>query len=167
MFPGCLPQPFAVTRLESEICYNALIQTVGPGEVPQTSRFNSLADGATNKVQLRAKKHFHGVSYQERYALLWLRLTTHMFGSITLEPTMAERVGRGTLTGTWKPRQGFCPNIRGGITIERDLPANTKLWLTGWTKTVPGGEVVSSSWRLPTKMGGRANVDETFNRPRR
>src|ERR1700675_1846399 len=51
----------------------------------------------------------------------------------------AARVGRGSLTGRWKPRLGACSNIRGGITIERDLPANTRLWLTGWTKTIPGG----------------------------
>jgi DNA repair protein RadD len=38
---------------------------------------------------------------------------------------------------------GQCPNIRGGITIERDLPAKTKLWLTAWTKTIGGGEFVS------------------------
>jgi hypothetical protein len=56
---------------------------------------------------------------------------------------MAERVGQGTLTGRWEPRPGACPNIRGGITIERDLPAKTKLWLTGWTKTIGGGEFVS------------------------
>ncbi len=33
--------------------------------------------------------------------------------------------------------------IRGGLTIERDLPANTRLWLTGWTRKIMGGEVVS------------------------
>ena len=49
---------------------------------------------------------------------------------------MTEPVGRGSLTGRWEPRPGACPNIRGGITIDRDLPAKTKLWLTGWTKTV-------------------------------
>jgi hypothetical protein len=46
---------------------------------------------------------------------------------------MAERVGRGSLSGRWEPRPGSCPNIRGGLEIERDLPAKTKLWLTGWT----------------------------------
>jgi len=125
----------------------------GPGEVPQTSRFNSLADGATKKVPLRAKKHFHVVSYHERYALLWLRLTAHMFGSNILEPTMADRVGKGSLTGRWKPGPGACPNIRGGVTIERDLPANTRLWLTGWTKTIPGGEVVSLLVEIANKAG--------------
>jgi hypothetical protein len=56
---------------------------------------------------------------------------------------MAERVGQGTLTGRWKSRPRDYPNIRGGITIERDLPANTRLWLTGWTNTIAGGELVS------------------------
>jgi hypothetical protein len=63
------------------------------------------------------------------------------------------RVGRGTLTGRWKPRPGSSPNIRGGITIERDLPANTRLWLTGWTKTIPGGEVVSLLVEIANKAG--------------
>lgn len=26
--------------------------------------------------------------------------------------------------------------------LERDVPGNTTLWLTGWTKAIPGGEVV-------------------------
>ena len=56
---------------------------------------------------------------------------------------MAERIGRGTLTGRWEPRPGAQPNIRGGITLERALPAKTKLWLTGWTKTIAGGALVS------------------------
>ncbi len=55
---------------------------------------------------------------------------------------MAERIGRGSLTGRWEPRLGG-PNIRGGITVERDVPANTRLWLTGWTKTIAGGQFVS------------------------
>jgi hypothetical protein len=56
---------------------------------------------------------------------------------------MTERIGKGSMTGRWQPRPGACPNIRGGITIERDLRAGTKLWLTGWTKTITGGELVS------------------------
>jgi hypothetical protein len=56
---------------------------------------------------------------------------------------MAECVGEGSLTGRWEPRPGACPNICGGITVERDVPANTRLWLTGWTKTIAGGEFVS------------------------
>jgi hypothetical protein len=56
---------------------------------------------------------------------------------------MAESVGRGSLTGRWKPRPKGCPNIRGGITIEHTLPAGTKLWVTGWTEPIAGGEIVS------------------------
>ena len=63
------------------------------------------------------------------------------------------RAGRGTLTGRWKTRPGFSPNIRGGITIERDLPANTRLWLTGWTKAIPGGEIVSLLVEIADKNG--------------
>jgi hypothetical protein len=65
----------------------------------------------------------------------------------------ATRVGRGSLTGRWKPRPGSCPNIRGGITIERDFPANTRLWLTGWTKTIPGGQFVSLLVDIADKNG--------------
>src|SRR5436190_3243979 len=56
--------------------------------------------------------------------------------SIKLEQTMAEHVGRGSLTGRWKPRQGACPNIRGGIMIERDVPAGAQLWLMGSSRNV-------------------------------
>jgi hypothetical protein len=66
---------------------------------------------------------------------------------------VAERVGRGSLTGRWQPRPEACLNIRGGITIERDLPANTKLWLTGWTKTISGGEYVSLLVEIADKDG--------------
>ena len=71
------------------------------------------------------------------------RHVTPPFRGVTCDAAMAERVGRGSLTGRWQPRPGACPNIRGGITIERDLPAGTQLWLTGWTKIIAGGEFVS------------------------
>jgi hypothetical protein len=48
------------------------------------------------------------------------------------------------------------PNIRGGITIERDLPAETKLWLTGWTETIGGGELVSVLVERPNASRARA-----------
>ena len=73
-----------------------------------------------------------------------------------LEPTMGEGVGQGSLTGRWNPRPEGCPNIRGGITIERALPAKTKLWLTGWTKTIAGGQFVSLVVEIADE-GGRPN----------
>ncbi len=63
------------------------------------------------------------------------------------------RVGRGSLTGRWEARPGTCPNIRGGITIERDLRAGTKLWLTGRTKPIAGGEYVSLLVEIADKDG--------------
>jgi hypothetical protein len=66
------------------------------------------------------------------------------------------RVGRGSLTGRWEPRPGGPPNIRGGITIERDLPANTRLWLAGWTKTIAGGELVSVLVEIAVEGGRRS-----------
>ncbi|MFZ0723773.1 MAG: hypothetical protein WBC94_20710 [Xanthobacteraceae bacterium] len=63
------------------------------------------------------------------------------------------RVGRGSLTGRWQPRLGACTNIRGGIMIERDLRAGTKLWLTGWTKTIAGGGYVSLLVEVADKDG--------------
>ncbi|MGA7959319.1 MAG: hypothetical protein WB772_02060 [Xanthobacteraceae bacterium] len=46
-----------------------------------------------------------------------------------------------------------CTNIRGGIMIERDLRAGTKLWLTGWTKTIAGGGYVSLLVEVADKDG--------------
>jgi len=69
---------------------------------------------------------------------------------------MVERVGRGSLTGRWEPRAGACPNILGGITLERALPAKTKLWLTGWTKAIGGGEFVSLKVEIADE-GGRSS----------
>jgi hypothetical protein len=60
---------------------------------------------------------------------------------------MAERVGRGSMTGTWEARPRACPNIRGGITIER------RLWLTGWTKSIAGGEFASLMVEIADKDG--------------
>jgi len=68
---------------------------------------------------------------------------------------MVVRVGRGSLTGRWEPRPGGCPNIRGGLVIERDLPAHTRLWLTGWTKTIAGGTLVSVLVEIAADEGGR------------
>jgi hypothetical protein len=82
------------------------------------------------------------------------RHVTPPFRGVTCDAALANRAGRGSLTGKWKPRRGACPNIRGGITIERDLPANTRLWLTGWTKTITGGRFVSLLGEIADK-GGR------------
>ena len=71
----------------------------------------------------------------------------------TKEAEIGERIGRGSLTGRWEPRPGACHNIRGGITLERALPAETKLWLTGWTKTIAGGQFVSLLVEIADERG--------------
>jgi hypothetical protein len=70
------------------------------------------------------------------------RHVTPPFRGVTCDAALVDRVGRGSLTGRWEPRPRACPNIRGGITIERDVPAGAQLWLTGWTKSIAGGEFV-------------------------
>ena len=70
---------------------------------------------------------------------------------------MNGRIGRGSLTGTWPARTvDRLPNLRGIITIERDLPAGTRLWLSGWTRPGPaGGEFISLAVELAGKGGHR------------
>jgi hypothetical protein len=69
-------------------------------------------------------------------------------------PIMTERIGQGRLTGRWEPRPEAQPNMRGGITLERALPTKTRLWLTGWTKTIGGGQFVSLMVEIADE-GGR------------
>ncbi len=60
------------------------------------------------------------------------------------------------MTGRWAGRDDRAPNVRGCITIERDLPAGTMLWLSGWTRRGPDEvEFISLAVELATK-GGRA-----------
>jgi hypothetical protein len=71
---------------------------------------------------------------------------------------MVVRVGRGSLTGRWEPWPGGCPNIRGGITIECDLPAETKLWLSGWSKAIAGGTLVSVVVEIADENGRLSRI---------
>jgi hypothetical protein len=68
------------------------------------------------------------------------------------------RHGQGSASfaeGRWQAHLDQTPNLRGAVTIERDLPAGTRLWLSGWTKTVIGGEFGSFALEIAGK-GGRA-----------
>jgi hypothetical protein len=69
---------------------------------------------------------------------------------------MADRAGRGSLTGRWSARADQRPNLTGAITLERDLPAKTRLWLTGWTKTIAGGQAVVLLVEI-AEEGGRSS----------
>jgi hypothetical protein len=37
--------------------------------------------------------------------------------------------------------------------VERDIPANTRLWLTAWTKTIAGGQFVSVLVEIAEESG--------------
>lgn len=50
------------------------------------------------------------------------------------------RAGRGSLSGAWGARLDGRPNLSGAITLERALPAGSKLWLHGWTRSAAGCE---------------------------
>jgi hypothetical protein len=76
-------------------------------------------------------------------------------GARSVHGAMSERAARGSLTGRWAPRAGR-PNLRGAITIEQDLPAGSKLWLAGWTRTAAGCEEFGG----PRKRGRRRAEDE-------
>ena len=47
------------------------------------------------------------------------------------------RAAIGSIAGSSAPRDNGAPNYRGALTIEQDLPAGTKLWLSAWTKENP------------------------------
>ena len=47
------------------------------------------------------------------------------------------RAAIGSIAGSSAPRADHGPNMRGAITVEQDLPAGTKLWLSAWTKDDP------------------------------
>jgi hypothetical protein len=47
------------------------------------------------------------------------------------------RAARGSIAGSSAPRADNGPNMRGALTIETDLKAGTKLWLSAWTKENP------------------------------
>lgn len=64
------------------------------------------------------------------------------------------RAAIGSIAGSSSPRVDHGPNMRGAITIEQDLPAGTKLWLSAWSKQVAGADFISISAEIAT-TGGR------------
>jgi len=78
---------------------------------------------------------------------------------------MSERAARGSLYGRWAARGDGKPNMLGAITIERDLPAGSKLWLRGSTRQAGGAysgiEFISIEATLATRgpRKGRARPD--------
>ena len=71
----------------------------------------------------------------------------------------AQRAGRGSLAGKLGARAGNSPSLHGALTIERDLRAGSKLWVSGYVRTVAGAEylelVATISTGGPRKARGR------------
>jgi hypothetical protein len=65
------------------------------------------------------------------------------------------RAAIGSIAGSSSPRVDHGPNMRGAITIEQDLPAGTKLWLSAWSKQVAGADFISISAEIATTGGRR------------
>jgi hypothetical protein len=65
------------------------------------------------------------------------------------------RAAIGSIAGSSAPRVDHGPNMRGAITIEQDLPAGTKLWLSAWSKQVAGADFISISGEIATTGGRR------------
>ena len=64
---------------------------------------------------------------------------------------MAERAAGGPQGGCWSPHgDGALKSSRRHHTRAQ---LNTRLWLTGWTKTISGGEVVSLLVEIANKAG--------------
>jgi hypothetical protein len=63
------------------------------------------------------------------------------------------RAAIGSIAGSSAARADRGPNMRGAITIEQDLPAGTKLWLSAWSKENPA-PWISISAEIAT-TGGR------------
>jgi hypothetical protein len=55
------------------------------------------------------------------------------------------RAARGSIAGSSAPRADNRPNMRGALTIEQDLPAGTKVWLSAWSKQISGADFISIS----------------------
>lgn len=85
---------------------------------------------------------------------------------------MTDRAARGSLNGRWPARDDRRPNVKGILTIEKDVPAGTTLHLAGWTKVAGGIEFISLSGTIATKAapwrekgkGRRETVEEPEGR---
>ena len=71
------------------------------------------------------------------------------------------RAAIGSISGSSAPRADNRPNMRGALTVERDLPAGTKLWLAAWSKQISGASYISISAEVavggPRKRGGQGD----------
>jgi hypothetical protein len=86
-----------------------------------------------------------------------------MRGAFFVDETMT-RAARGSIAGSSAPRADNRPNMRGALTVEQDLPAGTRLWLSAWSKQISGADFISISAEIavggPRKRGNTGQVQQ-------
>jgi hypothetical protein len=65
------------------------------------------------------------------------------------------RAAIGSIAGSSAARADTRPNMRGALTLERDLPAGTRLWLAAWSKQIAGADFISISAEVAGSGGPR------------
>jgi hypothetical protein len=56
------------------------------------------------------------------------------------------------------PRTDNRPNMRGALTLEQDLKAGSRLWLSAWSKQIAGSDFISISAEIA--VGGPRGADD-------
>jgi hypothetical protein len=63
------------------------------------------------------------------------------------------RAARGSIAGSSAPRANNAPSMRGEMTVEQDIAAGTKLWLSVWSKQIAGADFISISAEVASHGG--------------
>jgi len=63
------------------------------------------------------------------------------------------RAAVGSIAGSSAARADNRPNMRGAMTVERDLKAGTRLWLAAWSKQIGGADFISISAEVASHGG--------------
>jgi hypothetical protein len=63
------------------------------------------------------------------------------------------RAARGSIAGSSAPRANNTPNMRGAMTVERDIAAGTKFWLSAWSKQISDADFISISAEVASHGG--------------
>ena len=77
------------------------------------------------------------------------------------------RVAIGSITGSSAARVDNRPNMRGGVTVDRNLPVGTKLWLAAWSKRIAGADYISISAEIAIGGPRKRSKDEVGSSPAR
>jgi hypothetical protein len=71
------------------------------------------------------------------------------------------RAAIGSISGSSIPRDDRKPTWRGAMTLEQDLKAGSKIWLSGWSRQVSGADFISLSAEVAVGGGPRRKATIT------